>query len=176
VALSKKQRFDVFKRDAFICQYCGRSPPTVVLEVDHVTAVSKGGTDDSHNLLTSCFDCNRGKAAGSLAATPLNTKEKADLLAERMEQAKAYDRLLAKHRRQQDTAIANVVAIFEKAFPGSTLKDTARGSIRRFLERLPFIEVMDSMEKACSKISEREHAFRYFCGICWKKIKGPNGG
>ena len=36
VPMSKKMRFDVFKRDGFQCQYCGSTPPSVVLEVDHI--------------------------------------------------------------------------------------------------------------------------------------------
>ena len=30
-------------------------------EVDHIIPVSKGGDNDISNLITSCFDCNRGK-------------------------------------------------------------------------------------------------------------------
>lgn len=59
--ISKKLRFEVFKRDSFICQYCGKSAPSVVLEVDHIEPVSKGGTNDILNLVTSCFDCNNGR-------------------------------------------------------------------------------------------------------------------
>lgn len=59
--MSKKTRFAVFARDAFTCQYCGRQPPSVVLEVDHIIPVVDGGTDDNANLRTSCFTCNRGK-------------------------------------------------------------------------------------------------------------------
>lgn len=59
--LSKKIRFEVFKRDSFTCQYCGQKAPDVVLEVDHLDPVSKGGTNDIMNLIASCFDCNRGK-------------------------------------------------------------------------------------------------------------------
>lgn len=61
--ISKGRRFDIFKRDSFTCRYCGRRPPEVVLELDHVHPVSKGGTDDEINLATSCYDCNRGKKA-----------------------------------------------------------------------------------------------------------------
>lgn len=43
-AISKKTRFDVFKRDGFTCQYCGAHPPEVVLHIDHIIAVAEGGT------------------------------------------------------------------------------------------------------------------------------------
>lgn len=59
-------RFLVLKRDRFCCVACGRSPATVaslVLEIDHVLAWSKGGETIEENLQTLCFDCNRGKGA-----------------------------------------------------------------------------------------------------------------
>ena len=59
--ISSKLRFDVFRRDKYVCQYCGACGPGVELEVDHVIPVSKGGTDNIDNLKTSCFNCNRGK-------------------------------------------------------------------------------------------------------------------
>lgn len=34
--ISKKKRFEVFKRDMFTCVYCGCKPPDVILEIDHV--------------------------------------------------------------------------------------------------------------------------------------------
>lgn len=62
MSISKRLRFEIFKRDGFTCQYCGTRPPDVVLEVDHIDPKSNGGGNDPINLLTSCFDCNRGKA------------------------------------------------------------------------------------------------------------------
>lgn len=59
--LSKTRRFEIFKRDGFTCQYCGQRPPEVVLEVDHIQPRAGGGSDDELNLVTSCYDCNRGK-------------------------------------------------------------------------------------------------------------------
>lgn len=59
--ISPKLRFDVLRRDKYVCQYCGACGPDVELEVDHVIPVSRGGTDDIDNLKTTCFDCNRGK-------------------------------------------------------------------------------------------------------------------
>lgn len=57
-------RFDVFNRDGFRCRYCGRSVSEgIILEVDHVRPRADGGTDDLPNLVTACWDCNRGKSA-----------------------------------------------------------------------------------------------------------------
>lgn len=61
--LTKKQRFTILKRDNFTCRYCGRKATEVILEIDHIIPVSKGGTNDLNNLITSCRDCNRGKGA-----------------------------------------------------------------------------------------------------------------
>lgn len=58
---SRTTRFYVLSRDLFRCRYCGRGPRQVELEVDHVYPKSRGGTDDPDNLVTACFDCNRGK-------------------------------------------------------------------------------------------------------------------
>jgi hypothetical protein len=53
-------RFEVFRRDSFTCQYCGRRAPTVVLHVDHVIPIASGGTNDLTNLRTACSVCNQG--------------------------------------------------------------------------------------------------------------------
>lgn len=49
--ITKKLRFEVFKRDAFTCQYCGRMVPDVILEVDHINPVANGGDNDIMNLI-----------------------------------------------------------------------------------------------------------------------------
>lgn len=61
-AISKKLRFEIFKRDSFSCRYCGRQAPAVILQVDHINPVAKGGDNNPLNLATSCFDCNSGKS------------------------------------------------------------------------------------------------------------------
>lgn len=59
--IGKSKRFQMFARDGFTCRYCGQRPPDVILELDHIHPRAEGGTDDELNLITSCFDCNRGK-------------------------------------------------------------------------------------------------------------------
>lgn len=170
-AISKTMRFEIFKRDSFTCQYCGRKPPAVVLEVDHVIAVSDGGHSEEHNLLTACFDCNRGKGSRPIEPmAPLDLEERGRLIAEREAQVAAYEELLASQRAKADAVVDTMVAIYEAAFPEWTLKDSARISIRRFLEKLPPSEVREAMELACGRVNS-DRAFRYFCGVCWNKIK-----
>lgn len=62
MSVGKRLRFEILKRDGFRCRYCGRSPMSSVLRVDHVVPVAGGGTDDPANLVTACHDCNAGKS------------------------------------------------------------------------------------------------------------------
>lgn len=62
-SLSHKHRYMIFERDNFTCQYCGRKAPDVQLEADHIVPVSKGGSNKPENLITACWECNRGKRA-----------------------------------------------------------------------------------------------------------------
>lgn len=57
-----KLRYEILERDSHTCQYCGRKPPEVILEIDHIVPVSKGGVTEKFNLFTSCRDCNIGKS------------------------------------------------------------------------------------------------------------------
>ena len=63
-AINNSIKYDIMKRDNFKCQYCGKSPAidsNVILEIDHILPVSKGGTNEIENLKTICKDCNIGK-------------------------------------------------------------------------------------------------------------------
>jgi hypothetical protein len=69
MAVSKKLRFEVFRRDNFQCRYCGRSAMAgAVLEVDHVEPRARGGSDSAANLVTACEQCNSGKSDTPLDA------------------------------------------------------------------------------------------------------------
>jgi 5-methylcytosine-specific restriction endonuclease McrA len=54
-------RVNVFARDKFTCQYCGRRPPRSQLNLDHVIPRSLGGRTTWENVVCSCVDCNRRK-------------------------------------------------------------------------------------------------------------------
>jgi 5-methylcytosine-specific restriction enzyme A len=64
-------RLKALDRDGWTCGYCGvaltkdRARPTSAT-VDHIIAKDNGGTDEMHNLLSSCFKCNRDKSNKTL--------------------------------------------------------------------------------------------------------------
>lgn len=171
--ISKKVRFDVFKRDCFICQYCGKTPPLVILEIDHIHPVSKGGNNNADNLLTACFDCNRGKAAGLLTVSPQTVADKAIILAEKEEQLKQFDKLLKLKRKREDKQIDEIQNIFSSVFINREFTASFRESIRKsFIPFLNHQELLDSMAVSCQRMSKDEKAIKYFCGICWNKRRG----
>src|SRR4030043_480750 len=107
MTVSLKLRFEVFKRDGFTCQYCGRKTPEIILELEHVIPISKGGTDELDNLITSCFECNRGKGV-SLLDTILKDKdihEETVLLAEKEFQLAEYNYIKKKIRARENKEI-----------------------------------------------------------------------
>ena len=68
MAISKRLRFEILRRDNHTCQYCGEAAPNVTLHVDHVKPKTLGGSDGPDNLVTACKDCNAGKTSSSLDA------------------------------------------------------------------------------------------------------------
>lgn len=173
-ALSKSTRFKVFNRDGFVCQYCGQQPPKIVLEVDHIVPVSGGGSDHLDNLITACFDCNRGKAARGLQTpAPMDADLKLELIKEREAQIKALKKVMNKVNERINLEIQAIQKVYCDTFTDFHLTDHfLNRSVRMFLERLPFHEVEDSMRKACARMTNCDKAPKYFCGICWNKIKG----
>jgi hypothetical protein len=177
IQLSKKARFEVFKRDGFTCVYCGAHPSeTVTLEIDHIHPVSEGGTNDADNLVTACFDCNRGKSAELLSSVPQSLAEKAEMVAEREGQLRAYYEILEAKKQRVDEEMWAVADVLMDRFGEETILRTSLASIKRFLELLPFPVVLEAMETACNRMRNRNQAFKYFCGICWRKIKGESNG
>lgn len=52
-------RFEVFNRDQYTCQYCGRQ--TRELTIDHVIPRARGGEHTWENVVSACIPCNRRK-------------------------------------------------------------------------------------------------------------------
>lgn len=57
-------RFKVLERDGYKCRACGRNPRDhdVVLHIDHIMPIAKGGKTELDNLQVLCSDCNIAKS------------------------------------------------------------------------------------------------------------------
>ena len=63
--MTKKLRELILSRDNYTCCNCGNSiqkEPNLLLEIDHIIPVSKGGRTEEGNLQTLCWRCNRAKS------------------------------------------------------------------------------------------------------------------
>jgi hypothetical protein len=93
-ALSKRTRFEIFKRDGFKCYYCGATPQNAAMEVselvlDHVKPLKLGGETAAHNLVTSCVPCTAGKSAVPLSLRKYEPKA-GEAEQEQAEQLRAF--------------------------------------------------------------------------------------
>ena len=64
--MTPKLREKIKERDGYTCQICGLSnkdEPNLLLEIDHIIPLSKGGMTTEGNLQTLCWRCNRSKGA-----------------------------------------------------------------------------------------------------------------
>ena len=182
MAISKKLRFEIFKRDGFKCAYCGQHPPYVVLEIDHITPKSKKGSDDINNLITACFDCNRGKRDNFLSNIPSKLSENIAVIKEKESQYKEYQRYLNKIKLRVKKDIDYISGIYEEYYEKYTLTDNFKETtLKHFLKILPREEVEDAMRFALLKCGNKcadgdyyNRDIKYFCGICWNKIKEIN--
>lgn len=166
-SISKKTRFEIFKRDGFTCQYCGATPPQAVLHIDHINPVSKGGDNAEHNLISACQSCNLGKGARLLNVAPQSLSKKAQEIEEREEQIRGYQAIVQGRKDRLDSEVWKIVKIFDGS---ETASNQNYQSILRFIEKLGYFEVEEAMELARMKHNYIPNRFKYFCGICWNKI------
>lgn len=175
--ISKKLRFEIFKRDAFTCQYCGKKAPDVILEIDHIEPVSKGGTNDILNLVTSCYKCNRGKTNVKLSENSIIEKQKKALeeLNEKQEQLK----MLLKWRSSLLKLDSQELIAAQKAWTDTTgysLNETGISILKKTIKSFGLASVLESIDIASGYLKYKdgevtkdsvEFAFNKVKGICY---------
>lgn len=174
MSISKRLRFEIFKRDGNKCRYCGATAEDAPLTIDHVVPVALGGSDEPSNLVTACRPCNSGKSSSSPDAA---------LVSEVSEDALRW-------ARAQEVAAAALVADLErrdalraefKASWNSWKNSSSRPmplpaswpeSVDRFVQAgLPMRVLLDCVDKAMrrDRIANGD-LFRYMCGIAWSRV------
>lgn len=176
--ISKKTRFEVFKRDNFTCQYCGKSAPDVVLEIDHINPVNNGGDNNIMNLITSCFDCNRGKGKRKLTENE-EIKLQMEQLKEINKRREQLEMLLQWKKELDNFENEQVNKIEELLYRATqnTFSDYGRQSCIKNIKEFGFEEVYESTKISINQYYDKndensaKKVFDYVERICWSRRK-----
>lgn len=183
-AITKKIRFEVFKRDSFKCQYCGRSAPDVLLRVDHIHPVAKGGDNEIINLITACFDCNSGKSDVLIddKAAIVRQREQLEALNDRRSQLEMLLNWRDELRKIDERGIEAASDEWRKVTPGYHLSESGRDHVAKLIKKYGLPAVLDAMDAAHEKYIEiidgkatlesADLAYAKLGGICYMKSLG----
>ena len=176
MSITKTIRFEVFKRDNFQCQYCGKQPPGITLEIDHILPRRKKGKDDIENLITSCFDCNRGKGARSLGVAPLSIQKRLELSKEKENQLIEFYKHQDKIHRRIQKDVNSLCDLWEKlSCSESEISEYGKQSIKNLLKTFSKFQIKEAMEITWgTTYVEKEGKFKYMCGILWTKKRAED--
>lgn len=175
MAVSKRVRFEVLRRDEHTCRYCGGSAPDVKLTVDHVLPTALGGTDDPSNLVAACEDCNAGKS--SIAPDQAIV---ADVDVRAAELAAALERASEKRRSETQMRI-RTVADFDARWSAwkwgqdDSLVPRPSGwmqTLESWLDLgLTIEELTYYIAVAMNSKAAVENKWRYLCGCAWGELR-----
>ncbi|KRQ27135.1 MULTISPECIES: HNH endonuclease [unclassified Mycobacteroides] len=175
MAVTKRLRYEVLRRDNYSCRYCGRSAPEVKLTVDHVVPVALGGSDEPSNLVAACADCNAGKSS-----VPADAPLVADVAADALRWSRAMNQV-AEMRIAQIESDAGVLKWFRDLWGEWTYgpeklpvpaPDGFDGVLKFLANGLSREEIANLVRVAMKADHIRPDAtWRYFCGCCWKRVR-----
>lgn len=178
MAVSKRLRMEILRRDNHTCRYCGASAPDVKLTIDHVVPITLGGQDVPENLATACADCNAGKSSVPADATVVQ-----DVSQDALRWAKA----IREASQLRLAALAEDWMFFTDFFclwadrlyewegdERDWLPEDYEDSLQQFRAAgLHDDEIRDAVEVTARRrhrLGSRDDYWRYFCGVCWRKV------
>ncbi|ASN72008.1 putative HNH endonuclease [uncultured Caudovirales phage] len=173
MAVSKRLRYEILRRDNHACRYCGGTAPDVKLTVDHVVPTTLGGSDQPSNLVAACADCNSGKSA-----TPPDAAIVADVDAKALLWARAQD-IVADRLR----VTVHEKHLMEEHFydewetlrtdrrRSSELPDDFGDSIELFMRRGMPYEAITELARVALRNRAVGDKWKYFCGCVWTQMR-----
>lgn len=167
--ISKKLRFEVFKRDSFTCQYCGRKSPDVILHVDHIIPVSKGGKNTLMNLVTSCFECNLGKGAEPLdeQSSVEKSRRQAEMLQARREQISMIRDWHISLADQDEEEVKVVDDLFNQLTGGKFfIADGYRQNVKKIVRKFGLNETLKALRDGFDVYDDPGKVLEKLGGIC----------
>jgi hypothetical protein len=175
LAISKRLRYEILRRDNHTCRYCGKAAPETELTIDHVTPKALGGTDDPTNLVAACKDCNAGKSSSGPGQS-LVADVSADALRWARAIAEASEALLQDHDRRHDLREQFRLAWCSWTYPSNgqrvsfDLPNNWANSVDRILSAGLPVEVLCECVDLTFGIKFVRDPFAYLCGIAWRKV------
>lgn len=173
MAVSRRVRFEVLRRDNHQCRYCGAAAPDVPLVVDHVVPVALGGSDDPTNLVTACQDCNSGKTS-----TNPDSALVADIDAKAAQWAQAMaivaQRRAADRERREQTALEffdHWQSHRESQWKSADMAPGWENSLMTFLDAGLEVDDIKDLMVVALKTRTATDKWRYFCGCCWTRVR-----
>lgn len=151
--ISKAMRFEVFKRDSFKCQYCGKCAPDVILHIDHINPVSRGGENEILNLITACEDCNGGKSNRLLSDDSVMSKQRAQLedLNARREQLKQMLAWRDGMKNINELAVQSACNAWQKIVEDRwCVNDNGKETLKKLIVSIGLPPVLDAID-ICAK-------------------------
>lgn len=177
MAVSKRVRFEVLRRDNHACRYCGATAPDVRITLDHVVPIALGGDDSPSNLVAACGDCNSGKTSTSPSEVIVqDVDERAIKWAAAMAQ-------VANERRASREVLAQRYEAFEAEWNrwgwtdwrGDRHTEELPGDWKQSVDQfyaagLDHSDLEELIEAAMPKKKVKD-TWRYFCGCVWTRVK-----
>jgi hypothetical protein len=137
---------------------------------------------ENENLATACADCNLGKSNVPLSSVSQPIKDGLKIERERMHQMALYNKWLLEIREARQMDFMQVSNALMEAAGENPQESRIAGnwatSVRCLLKRLSYVEIVEAVWIANDKFSfqhERYKTFKYFCGICWRKVSANEG-
>lgn len=167
MAVSKRLRFEILRRDGHACRYCGtKGTADNPLTVDHVIPRALGGTDAASNLVTACADCNAGKSSAAPDAHLVADVETSAASWQAAKDAAAQQMVDDVTLRQQNREqFDEWWSEYDQPRPA-----TWRGTVDALTRAgLPMPVLRECIDIACGARNARD-PFLYMCGIAWRKV------
>ncbi|GAA1765933.1 HNH endonuclease [Streptomonospora arabica] len=170
MAISKRLRYEILRRDNHTCRYCGATAPNAELTIDHVTPKALGGDDKPENLVAACVDCNGGKTSTSPDA-PLVADVADDAVRWAGAMAIAAQEVMEDSQKRDRAHQIFLRTWKDRGDP--ELPDGWRGSIDSLLASgLPAEQIAECVDIAADRGNVAPHnRFKYVCGVGWRKVE-----
>lgn len=179
VAVTKRLRFEILRRDGFRCRYCGHTAAVAELRVDHVIPEALGGTDEPSNLVAACDPCNSGKS--SIAPDSVIV---ADVAADALRWAAAIKLAAELERRQRSDERDFVMDLlgacglgvisehFRRADGKYDLDPDYAQSILKFRDAgLTHEDIVAAANAMRARRLPDGRRWKYFCGVAWQMVR-----